>query len=84
MSDPGRLCQVDHRAIESVKNPLGGVRVERHCAAEEVRGVDVPEHERGVRYNDPEFKLRWPAAPIVISDKDKSHRDFDAAWHLGR
>ena len=44
----------------------------------------APEHERGVRYDDPKFKLRWPAPPIVISDKDKSHRDFDAAWHLGR
>jgi dTDP-4-dehydrorhamnose 3,5-epimerase len=44
----------------------------------------APEHERGVRYNDPKFKLPWPGAPIVISDKDKSHRDFDAAWHLGR
>jgi dTDP-4-dehydrorhamnose 3,5-epimerase len=42
-----------------------------------------PEHERGIRYNDPKFELRWPEAPTVISDKDKSHRDFDPAWHLG-
>ncbi len=41
-----------------------------------------PEHERGIRYNDPKFKLRWPEAPIVISDKDKNQRDFDPAWHL--
>jgi dTDP-4-dehydrorhamnose 3,5-epimerase len=41
-----------------------------------------PEQERGVRYNDPKFKLDWPIAPIVISDKDKAHSDFDPAWHL--
>ena len=42
-----------------------------------------PEHERGIRYDDPRFKLTWPIAPTVISDKDKAHRDFDPAWHLG-
>jgi dTDP-4-dehydrorhamnose 3,5-epimerase len=42
-----------------------------------------PEHERGVRYNDPRFGLRWPSDPIAISEKDKSHRDFDPSWHLG-
>ena len=42
-----------------------------------------PEHERGIRYNDPKFSLQWPAAPAVISDKDKNQRDFYPAWHLG-
>jgi dTDP-4-dehydrorhamnose 3,5-epimerase len=42
-----------------------------------------PEHERGVRWNDPKFKLNWPAQPAVLSDKDKAHRDFDPAYHLG-
>ena len=41
-----------------------------------------PEHERGVRYNDQKFKLQWPDAPTVISDKDKNQREFDPAWHL--
>ena len=38
--------------------------------------------ERGIRYNDSKFTLEWPMAPGVISDKDKSWRDFDPAWHL--
>jgi dTDP-4-dehydrorhamnose 3,5-epimerase len=38
--------------------------------------------ERGVRWNDPRFAVRWPAAPKVISDKDANQRDFDPAWHL--
>jgi dTDP-4-dehydrorhamnose 3,5-epimerase len=42
-----------------------------------------PEHERGVRWNDPAFGLEWPLPPAVVSDKDRAHRDFDPAWHLG-
>lgn len=38
--------------------------------------------ERGIRWNDPRFAVRWPAAPRVISDKDANQRDFDPAWHL--
>ena len=41
------------------------------------------EHERGVRYDDPTFKLKWPVTPTVVSDKDKNYRNFDRAWHLG-
>jgi dTDP-4-dehydrorhamnose 3,5-epimerase len=42
----------------------------------------APEHERGVRYDDPRFAIEWPQAPTVLSEKDASHRDFDPAWHL--
>lgn len=35
-----------------------------------------PEHERGIRWNDPAFNIRWPVVPKVISDKDKSHPDY--------
>jgi dTDP-4-dehydrorhamnose 3,5-epimerase len=44
----------------------------------------APDEERGVRWNDPRFAIPWPVEPTVISDKDKAHRDFDAAWHLKR
>jgi dTDP-4-dehydrorhamnose 3,5-epimerase len=43
----------------------------------------APEQERGVRWNDPRFAIQWPVEPVVLSDKDRAHRDFDAAWHLG-
>jgi dTDP-4-dehydrorhamnose 3,5-epimerase len=42
----------------------------------------APEYERGVRWDDPRFAIRWPAEPTVISDKDRNYRDFDPAWHL--
>ena len=42
----------------------------------------APECERGIRWNDPRFRLAWPIAPVVLSDKDANQRDFDPAWHL--
>lgn len=43
----------------------------------------APEHERGVRWNDPEFGIEWPIEPVVLSDKDANQLDFDPAHHLG-
>ncbi len=43
----------------------------------------APEFERGIRWDDPRFHIPWPLPPVVVSDKDRAHRDFDPAWHLG-
>ena len=29
-----------------------------------------PSHERGIRWDDPSFSIKWPLPPSVISDKD--------------
>jgi dTDP-4-dehydrorhamnose 3,5-epimerase len=42
----------------------------------------APAYERCVRWDDPRFAIRWPRPPEVISDKDRSQKDFDPAWHL--
>jgi dTDP-4-dehydrorhamnose 3,5-epimerase len=42
-----------------------------------------PENERGVRYDDPKFSIKWPAKPTVLSEKDKAYPDFNPKWHLG-
>ena len=42
----------------------------------------APEHERGIRWDDPKFNIEWPIEPVVISDKDRNHLDFDPACHL--
>ncbi len=42
-----------------------------------------PEHERGIRYNDPRINIQWPLAPVIISDKDLKHPDFSESYHLG-
>ena len=36
----------------------------------------APDHERGIRYNDPLFKFVWPVEPKIISEKDMNHPDF--------
>lgn len=41
-----------------------------------------PTRERGVRWNDPRFGIEWPLEPVVISDRDRAHPDFDPKWHL--
>ncbi len=33
--------------------------------------------ERGIRWNDPSFKIKWPFHPIVISSKDRSWKNFE-------
>lgn len=40
------------------------------------------EQERGIRWNDPRFQIKWPFAPSVVSDRDQAHPDFDPAHHL--
>lgn len=39
-------------------------------------GFYAPASERGVRYDDPLFKIPWPGAPTCISDKDRAYPDF--------
>jgi len=36
-----------------------------------------PEFERGARWDDPAFAIRWPLAPELISPKDRDHPLFD-------
>lgn len=31
-----------------------------------------PEHERGIRWDDPNINIAWPREPSVISDKDRN------------
>lgn len=33
----------------------------------------APSCERGVRWDDPEFGIKWPLRPELISDKDRDH-----------
>jgi dTDP-4-dehydrorhamnose 3,5-epimerase len=37
-----------------------------------------PRAERGIRWNDPAFAIRWPADVSLISDKDRSWPGFSA------
>jgi dTDP-4-dehydrorhamnose 3,5-epimerase len=35
-----------------------------------------PEYEKGIRWNDPTFNIKWPMEPTFMSEKDKNLPDF--------
>jgi dTDP-4-dehydrorhamnose 3,5-epimerase len=37
----------------------------------------APEAYQGFRHNDPLFDFKWPAEPLVISEKDRTFPDFN-------
>lgn len=37
--------------------------------------------ERGIRYNDSSFKIKWPMQPVVISEKDQTWPDYNPSFH---
>lgn len=39
----------------------------------------APGYARGVRWNDPQFSVRWPAEVVIIAQKDQSYEDYDPA-----
>ena len=38
-----------------------------------------PEAARGVRWDDPAFQINWPESVEVISERDRTYPDFEAA-----
>jgi dTDP-4-dehydrorhamnose 3,5-epimerase len=36
----------------------------------------APQHGRGVRWNDQAFNISWPAAPLIMIDRDREYEDF--------
>jgi dTDP-4-dehydrorhamnose 3,5-epimerase len=42
----------------------------------QISAVYVPESVRGIRWNDPAFRLDWPLPITVISQKDQNYPNF--------
>ncbi len=43
--------------------------------------VHSAQYERGIRYNDPFFKIEWPVKEKIVSDKDKNWSLFTMKNH---
>ena len=39
----------------------------------------APEFARGLRWNDPQFSIVWPAEVTVISERDQNYKAYDPA-----
>ena len=39
-------------------------------------GTYSPDHARGIRWDDPAIGIKWPAAPAVISSRDRDYPNF--------
>ena len=37
----------------------------------------MADYEKGIRYNDPAFNIKWPIPVVTVSEKDKSWEDFN-------
>jgi dTDP-4-dehydrorhamnose 3,5-epimerase len=35
-----------------------------------------PDYSRGVRWNDPAFRIQWPVADPIMTDRDRNYPDF--------
>ena len=46
-----------------------------------VSAAYTPEAERGIRFDDPRFAIRWPVTPTELSDKDRTWPDYDPEYH---
>jgi dTDP-4-dehydrorhamnose 3,5-epimerase len=41
----------------------------------------APEHERGLRFDDPRLGIHWPDEATEVSPKDRNWPDFDPQFH---
>lgn len=51
--------------------------VEQTEACYQVSQFYAPDHEGGVRWDDPNFDIKWPLAPSVMSEKDQNWPNFE-------
>ena len=41
----------------------------------------APATERGIRFDDPKFGIKWPVPPTELSDKDRNRPDCDTEFN---
>lgn len=72
------LTADNHRMLYIPKNFAHGFQTldDNTEVTYQVSEVYTPAAERGIRFDDPAFGIKWPLAVEVISDKDRNWADF--------
>jgi dTDP-4-dehydrorhamnose 3,5-epimerase len=80
----GETLTADNRLMMYVPRGFAHAILTLEPATEAIYLVSAhyaPTRERGVRWSDPRFAIRWPLAPQEISAKDEGWPDFDPVYH---
>jgi dTDP-4-dehydrorhamnose 3,5-epimerase len=67
----GRMVYVPEGCAHGYQALVSGT-----CAFYGTSASYSPDHEKGVRWNDPLFNIAWPIAEPILSVKDAAHPDF--------
>ena len=81
----GEILSAENRRMMYVPKGFAHGFITLTSDAEAFYFVDAfyaPNAERGVRWDDPQFGIEWPVEPIVLSDKDANHPNFNPKLHL--
>ena len=55
----------------------GFLTLEDHCEViYQVSNYYSSEKEKGIRWNDPTFDIKWPVKDPILSERDSNHPDF--------
>ena len=73
------LTADDHRMVYIPYGCAHGFQVLQDGAEVfyQISGFHMPESARGVRWDDPAFRIVWPFPDPMLSDRDRSFPDFD-------
>ncbi|WKN31817.1 dTDP-4-dehydrorhamnose 3,5-epimerase [Porifericola rhodea] len=72
------LSETNHRALYVPEHFAHSfITLEEHSEVYYlVSNFYAPGKEKGIRWNDPHFKIDWPTEYPIVSDKDQNHPDF--------
>ena len=73
------LTQVNYRYLYVPKGVAQGFQTLEHDTEViyQISEVYSPEYSRGIRWDDPSFKIKWPSpGPLCLSYKDRNWKDW--------
>jgi dTDP-4-dehydrorhamnose 3,5-epimerase len=72
------LSESNHRILYIPKGFVHGFQtlVDNSEVHYDITQIFSPKHSRGLKWNDSEFKIKWPLGITIISKKDSEYKPF--------